>query len=248
MAKGLPDRVVTDLKDRVSTMTYRMQALHGEFPMTHRECLELVAPPQHIEFLMSATEWADVSSHENEMSVTVPYEIDGVFHPMVDLKMRTHAGKEPPLRPRLPRWHAVDDRLQKMVITWVDHRLATTRMAAAVEWVIEELALRCDSGQQVRYLWPAIMHLCKLSESEHTLRWVDKNGAYRAVKSTPHIGPHLRKALHATSEWLTKASLIDTIEEPRMGQVGITMSQRYDFYVVPKDADGESPVMLTREY
>jgi hypothetical protein len=216
---SLPEKVFEDLKNRTqSVMMWRMLQL-AHFDLTHRECLQLIAPPQHIDILFSVSDIADVQSSQDWMTVDVPYELDGVRNPSMLLYMRTHEGIEPPLRPRKIKWHGKQPEIEKKVTTWLEQRLIHGRLSATTKYVLGELQKLCDTGHQIRYLWPAIMHLTVKSESDHTGRWVDKYGAYRAVKSAPSISPELRKAMQDTSTWLTQASLLAEVPEAKVGQV-----------------------------
>lgn len=238
---SLPTRVVDALKDATSVVNCRMSWLH-QFEMTHRECLQLVAPPEHIDLLISATEWANVNTYESSMEVKIPATVDGVDHPEISLTMRTHAGQEPPIRPRAPRWRAAPPEVQLKAIKFAEHQLAVDRLTSLTKHIIEWMEDKCETGQQVRYLWPSIMHLCKLSGSEHVQRWVDKFGAYRAVKSAPHVPLYMRKAIQQTSELLTKAALLDEIKAPEEGEVAVCLVSRYTFW-----ADEECTILLTRD-
>lgn len=239
MPKAIPDKVVTQLRSQVEVMLYRHLQLHP-FDMTHDECLRLIAPSEHIEILKSVAQYADVSSHNDWVNLTVPYEIDGRDHPQVTMMMRTHEGVEPPLRPRAPVWRGfAPHHIQNKVINWMTHRLYHGRMASTSLYVLDTINNICDKGEQVRYLWPAVMHLFTSEQNEHAQRWRDKFGHYKGVKNTPGIEPALRKAMIETSTWLTQASLIADIPAQETGPVRIDLVRFDSFYF-----DGK--VLLTR--
>jgi hypothetical protein len=217
---SLPDKVLADLMQRSEVMMHRMLQL-AHFDLTHRECLQLIAPPEHIDILCSVSDIADVTSSHSWITVNVPYYIDGVSNPEVLLYMRTHEGVEPPLRPRVAKWHGKQPDIEQKVIAWVEQRLIHGRLCRTTKYVLGELQKLCDNGHQIRYLWPAIMHLTVGTDNDHTRRWVSKYGAYRAVKNAPAIPPELRKAMQDTATWLTQAALLAEVPPAEIGPVQI---------------------------
>jgi hypothetical protein len=217
---SLPDKVLADLMSRSEIMMHRMLQL-AHFDMTHRECLQLIAPPEHIDILSSVSDIADVASSQQWMRVEVPYVLDGVPKPSVLLYMRTHEGVEPPLRPRVAKWHGQQPDIERKITAWLEQRYVNGRLCRTVKYVLGELQTLCDTGHQIRYLWPAIMHLTVGTDNDHTRRWVNKYGAYRAVKNAPAIPPELRKAMQDTATWLTQAALLAEVPPAKIGQVQI---------------------------
>lgn len=207
---AIHDKVVEDLCARVQTMLTRHMCL-AHFHMTHRECLETIARPDHIDALMSLADVAKVPVYAEWVQVATPFELDGTENLRVQFYMRTHESKLPPLLPRFASWRYPGTSITARVADWMNTRLVNGRLAATTQEIIKHLSHSCDSGQQIRYMYPAILHLAALSDHDRTKAWVAKFGAHKAVKSTPPVEPFWRKAMIETSTWLTQASLLDEV-------------------------------------
>lgn len=217
---AIKSQVVAGLKEQVTLFGWRMAQL-VEFKMTHDECLHLLAPAWHHELLKTAADVAQINASYAYMTVEIPYEIDGIARPTVDITMRTHGGKDPPLNPKHPKWHACDPAIQRKVIAWAENYFATTRMAATTKWVIDQLAEMCDTGHQVRYLWPAVLHLASKSGHDEVEKWSAKYGVRVAPRNMPMITPAFRKILADTSQWCAQAAMLDEIKQQDFDQVTI---------------------------
>lgn len=179
-----------------------------EFDMTHEECINLVAPSHHIDILKKAAEYASVVSSENWMDLIVPAEIDGVEagYAKVLLYMRTHAEVTPPLMPRYPEWQP--KQAGHKVIQWLTKRFEIGRRFGTVAHVLHQLNMACDTGHQMRYMFPAVLHLCKGGVNPRMDRWMEKFTAYKACKHTPAVSPELKRAIQDASALLTSMALI----------------------------------------
>lgn len=242
MAKAMHDAVLTAMKSRVDTFHWRMLQLQP-FHLTHQECLDLVAPKHHHELLWTAAEVADVKGNIADMPVEIPYTLDGVHRPIFDLRMRTHEGIDPPLVPRQPKWQGGSLETQMKVTNWVDWYLRQGRMSATTKFVIEQLATICDTGHQVRFIWPAVLHLTAGSDDEKVRRWVDKHGVRVTPRHMPTITPAFRKVLTETSEWCAQAVLLSEVKKMEQHQVFISYHTAYPFTLQLE----ETGVALTRD-
>lgn len=200
------------------------------FEMTHRECIELVAPAEHIEILTNAAKYADIQASEDYMRLHIPATVDGETHLEVHLQMRTHGQKEPPLRPRTPQWTpglAAGDK----VIAYTEQRLVLGRRFGLAYYVLNELDRLCDSGSQMRYLWPVCMHLVKGAlDDSRTGKWAEKFAHFKACRSTPAISPQLKQAIQDTSALLTSAVLMgEDVHMPAAGEVDIHLEDMPSF-------------------
>lgn len=200
--------VVEHMEKQIAVMRDRMLALHP-FSMTHEECLELVAPPEHHTILRDALSIAMVRSSADWMAVTAPGNGE------VFLQMRTHGQKEPPLVPRSPRWHPCEP--GERVIQWVQKRIEIGRQFAIARWVLQELADKCETGAQVRYLWPSVLLLCGgVCEgsivADRVNRWKERNAAFKPQRSLPALSQGLKEDIRTTGAVLTAASMIDEID------------------------------------
>lgn len=190
-----------------------------KFEMTHDECLQLVAPPGDIDLLKRAADVAQLSAADDWMYVDVPDMLDGCSFPQVALMMRTHEQKIPPLRPRVPKWRGHD---HGKVTTWLEQRLIIGRRFGTARHVLNWLRNNCDTGHQVRYMFPAVMHLCSHAHNERLDKWIDKYGAYRPCRHTPAVSPELKRAIQGSAALLTASVLMgDDVAQETAGFVSI---------------------------
>lgn len=230
MARAMKPTVISTLQGRSKQFCWRfiqLQPMH----MTHDECLHLLAPTYHHELLKTAASVAEIERNgSNYMTVEIPYKLDGIDHPKIDLTMRTHEGQEPPLRPRAAKWQGQCPlAIQRKVTDWAEHYLRHTRMCATVNWVVEKLGEMCETGHQVRYLWPAVLHLAAKSDSEDTKKWVDKYGIRVVPRAMPQITPAFRRILTETSEWLAQGVLLEEVKPMEYHQVYPSRDSVYSF-------------------
>jgi hypothetical protein len=178
------------------------------FDMTHDECINLVAPSDHVDILKKASEYANIVSAESWMEVSVPAAIDGVEagYVKVLLFMRTHEEKRPPLKPRYPEWQP--GQAGPKVIEWLTKRYEIGRRFGTVRHVLHRLNMDCDNGHQLRYIFPAVLHLCKAGAHPRMDRWMEKFAAYKPCKHTPALSPELKRAVQDSSALLTSMALI----------------------------------------
>lgn len=178
------------------------------FDMTHDECINLVAPPDHVDILKKATEFASVVASESWMTLNVPAPIDGVEagYAKVMLYMRTHDEKKPPLMPRYPEWQP--GQAGAKVIAWLTKRFEIGRRFGTVQHVLYTLNMDCETGQQLRYMFPAVLHLCKDGRNPRMDRWMEKFAAYKPCKHTPVVSPELKRAIQDSGALLTSVALI----------------------------------------
>jgi hypothetical protein len=198
------------------------------FDMTHDECINLVAPSEHIPMLKEAAKIADINASEGWVNIQVPDIVDGEHNVGVALYMRTHAQKTPPLRPRNPWWQlpapGVIEAGDK-VIAWCTKRLEIGRRFGTANYVLQQLNNTCENGTQLRFMLPVVMHLCKPGMSPRMDKWVEKYAAFKACRHTPAVSPQLKKAIQDTSALLTSCALIgDDVPERASGEVDIDIS------------------------
>lgn len=213
-----------------------LRTLH--FEMTHEECLHLVAPSKHHEMLTLAATIANVNHGHHWMTLSVPAFVDGCNTERVKLLMRTHAEKTPPLTPRDPFWQLPTEQAPfiagEKVIAWLGQRYVLGRKFAVVREVLNWLNRNCENSTQVRYMFPAVMHLTKPGLDAKMDRWLAKYSDYKAVKSTPSVSPELKKAIQDASALLTQCALIgDELPEATRTEVLIEPMTWYEMSKFP---------------
>ncbi len=194
------------------------------FEMTHEECLDLVADKNHHELLLTAAKIAKVSASEDWFALRVPDTTDAGARAEVFLMMRTHGGKQPPLVPRYPYWQPGASGGEK-VIAWLRKRMEIGRRFGIARYALRNLNVLCDNGHQLRYMFPAVLHLCKAGMDDKLDRWMTKHAAFKTCPHTPALSPELRKGVQDASALLTTVALMDPdMPAPLVGEVDITES------------------------
>ncbi len=206
------------------------------FDLTHDECLELVALPEHINILRHAAKYADINAGNAYIGVRVPGPFLAADEQDVYITMRTHEGIDPPLRPRAPVWNANTVGAQK-VREWTAKRLELGKRFGVASYALTTLYYACDNGAQVRYLWPVCMHLVNGAEpGTRPALWGEKFAPYTRQRHLPVISTPLKKAIQDSSALLTSAVLIgeQNVYRDPFGQVeiGLGNTSVADFYGV----------------
>jgi hypothetical protein len=220
------------LKELYRKRDIYLRTLH--FDMTHEECIRLVAPPEHVDILTKAAEFADLKSSENWMQLSVPSEIDGVEAgcAQVLLQMRTHAQKSPPLVPRTPFWQVKASAAGDKVISWMCKRFEIGRRFGTVAHVLHRLNMDCENGHQLRYMFPALLHLCKAGADPKMDKWMEKHAAYKPCRHTPAVSPDLKRAIQDSGALLTSCSLMgDDVPSQLPGFVAISETSMQGFKI-----------------
>ncbi len=229
---AMHDEVLVSMLKRLSAKRELMVNLIP-FDMSHEECIHLVAPSEHIPILTSAAKYADIRASESWMYLQVPAVVDGEGSPTVALIMRTHAQKEPPLRPRTPEWQP--GAAGEKVIEWLTKRFEIGRRFGTASYVLTELNRNCDTGAQLRYMLPVVMHLCQPNVSPRMDKWAEKFATYKPCRFTPAVSPELKTAIQDTAALLTSSALIgEDVPERLPGEVDIGVNLLPPFKIAGK--------------
>lgn len=195
------------------------------FNITHEECINLVAPSEHIPILTQAAQVANINAYQNWMTLQVPAIVDDCSSPNVMLMMCTRAKKDPPLMPRNPWWQP-PSRLNipagDKVIAWLTKRYEFGRKFGTAQYVLQHLNRECENGRQLRYMLPPVLHLCKAGANVRMDTWMVKHAAYKPCRYAPALSPQLKRAVQDTAALLTSAMLIgDEVPERLPEEVDI---------------------------
>lgn len=177
-----------------------------EFEMTHDECINLVAPSEHVTILKEASKVANVKASQSWMHLIVPADVDGMPYQSVQLYMHTHAEQEPPLMPRDPQWQP--GQAGPKVIEWLDKRYKLGRRFGTARHVLYTLARECETGHQLRYMWPAVLNLCHAGGGDKMEKWMERFAAYKPCRHTPAVSREFKLAIQDSSALLTSCALI----------------------------------------
>lgn len=186
--------------------------------MTHEECLELIAPAEHIDILTKAAKYASTTASAAWMTVEVPGDIDGQTGQQVRLSMLAYGEKTPPLPPRYPQWQP--GKSGHKIIAWLNKRYEIGRRFGTAKYVINYLAAKCETSAQVRYMFPSILTLCRAEADPRMAKWVARHAEHRPCKHTPPVPAHIKAAIQDASALLTSSVLIgDDVPAPDWGYV-----------------------------
>jgi len=218
------DEVFEVMKDNIDEKKKIMLRLNP-FSMTHEELLSLLAPPEHVKILLEASNITSVRDSGWSV-VKVPAYVDDVAGVTCRFRMRTHAYKRPPLAPDPCSWQLTGSLAQiapaERVIRWLEFRYETGRKFGMLKHVLTELNKVCTHGSQLTYLMPTVSHLCKRGRSTRMDTWLDRFGAYKAVKNAPALSLAMRKATGDAAALLTSVALLgEDVPEPAEGEVEI---------------------------
>lgn len=186
--------------------------------MTHQECLELVAPAEHVDLLIKAAEFASVKASDAWMRVKIPGTVDGEIDQRAYLSMLTHAERSPPLQPKYPQWQP--GKSGHKIIEWLTKRYEIGRRFGTARYVLNYLDAECDNSAQLRYMFPSVLTLCQAEADPRMEKWIAKNAAYKPCKFAPAVPPYIKKAIQDASALLTSSVLIgEDVPLPDFGYV-----------------------------
>jgi hypothetical protein len=137
------------------------------------------------------------------------------------------------LRPRNAWWQWPEDVAGKKVIDWMQKRYEIGRRFGTVRHVLHMLNKGCDSGHQLRYMFPAVLHLCRAGRDPRMDKWMEKFAAYKACKHTPAVSPELKRAIQDSSALLTSAALLgEDVPIPMEPYVAISPAQSLENFKI----------------
>lgn len=211
----IPQRFINTMSLTINTLANRMKSLHP-MSLTHKEYLDLLAPPEHHQTLMDAAEFADVSSNLYKNIDFLHPSFEGIVDGPVSLFCTIHKpGKTMPLAPRnsvilkdAPK--EIRDKLAGWVLTVADINFNAARTRALMWWLNDN----CNTAAQVRFLWPTIVHIAALDEDTRSL--ADKMREIKKISTLPALPLEVTAACKSTSKWVAMMSLLsDDMETPK---------------------------------
>ena len=225
---AISEKVLTSMKYNNQKYLERYLKLHP-VSLTHDEYLDLLCNKEHHVILRDAAKYADVYASERWVECKVPVDFPDLREqPTLGYYARSHNGKEAPLIPRDIAWHG-DAPAAHKVVEWLAWRIDTGKKAALVEWLLSTFR-EWESAAKVRFVWPAIMQLCRPLSShedfnpERLEAWGKRNHAFKAQTSVPAMSREVREALKVTSQWLTACALLpEDMKDPPEGEVSLNL-------------------------
>lgn len=205
----------------LTRLNYKCELMVRTIPpvdMTHRECLELIAPAEHVDILTKAAKFASTRASDAYMTVEVPGDIGGQTGQKVRLSMLTYREKSPPLSPRCPQWQP--GKSGHKIIEWLAKRYEIGRRFGVAKYVLNYLNAECDNSAQLRYMFPSILTLCQAEADPRMEKWIERHAAYKPCKFAPAVPPYVKAAIQDASALLTSSVLIgDDVALPDAGYV-----------------------------
>jgi len=206
---AIPQRHLYQLENSITKLGEKWINFHN-VGFSHAEFLTMFAPEGHWEFLNSASEIAEVNAsggwRDSEFNDPRFTEAFGSSH--VRLMFQVHLiNNRAPLMPRnkvilasIPQ--DVRDKLTSWVIERTEIMFNINRVRAVLSW----LSTHCDSGPQIRFLWPSIIALASLNESTHDLG--DRLRELRPPRSLPALPSEVKAGCRMASTTIASAMLL----------------------------------------
>jgi hypothetical protein len=201
-----------------------MAASRPEPTITPLQLLNLLAPKEHRPILEIAPK---VGMFHSYYTYSTPYlswpgvERNGSENePQISF---TVAGGEI-LLPRAPTLQADAPReLVEEITQWVNFQLGAAKDFGRVIDVVTRLESICTSKSQLRYVWPPIVSLCKVSED--TKQLAEEMAELKTPKNPPSLNSELREACRQAATTVTSAMFFEEPEQPKAVQVTINFTQ-----------------------
>jgi hypothetical protein len=243
------------MKENIETAGRKMRTI-SSCALTHREAIELIAPPEHVETLFAAADIADVPSRDST-AVEIPFDLDDVARPSVTFLFRAALGKRNPLLPRYRDWYSFGcEDVAQRVLKHIEYLLVCARMERTCAFVLDELNENCRDGFQIRALWPVVQLLC--DEGQYTSKdyragyqlaanWRERHAVVKRHQSMPRVDPAFRKVLQETAAWVTQSRLLEPDAHQKDApepEAEPRVSRCYDFNCT--NMAGDASMLLTR--
>lgn len=200
------------IEDAISTLCNRVKCTLKTPTITYREMLQLIAPPEHVDFLLRVREIADVGRYGGRDSG--------------QLKIASHKGKDvsvefsvtgyegTPAMPNGPLWlnHFPENRALAVEL----ERCSREYADVAIEWglvktVFKYLNKHCKTVAQVRYLWPSVLGIMSVKDDLDGLR--RELTPLMVPRNLPSLPQEVRALCRQTSAIVATALLLPPLEE-----------------------------------
>lgn len=214
--------IYTKLTDRVGTLFERMKAAH-EIAFTKQEVVELIYPVEQREIMLRAGEWLETGYSYFPRSVTVECS-----DPAGLLYVSYTNDKGAPLPSKnCALQRDVPPELQARFDQWLSEYVEVSRAFGLVDKVFEKLWEKCDTPEQLRYMWPAVLTLCSVKEDERLKQFGEGLREFRPPRKMPFLSPEMREACRETAATVTAAALLPAdIAIDKLGDVRLSFSRR----------------------
>lgn len=207
--------------------------------VSYREMLQLIAPAEHIEFLLNARRIGDIGRYPGRDSDQIVIANHRGVN--VGVEFSVSGQDETPVMPYKPWLHHSPE--NKALINELV-RCAKEFADVAIDWgvvkaVYKYLNKHCKSPAQVRYFWPSILGIMSLNEDlddvrasiiEHTM-----------PRGLPSLPPEVRALCRQTAGIVATALLLPPLEDEPHVPEDVTITFKADsgamvvggYYVYP---------------
>jgi hypothetical protein len=135
--------------------------------------------------------------------------------------------KKHPAVPKHRDWMAANPEAVARVDAWLKQRWQLGVDYSRITRVLEVLNEICSSPQQVKFLWPSIVPLCKMNTSTRALASIMESA--RTPATIPTLSPELRQACRKTAGAIAVANLLgeppDVTPEVTITCAGISVTE-----------------------
>lgn len=208
--------IASAANSRLDEIAEHMCALTAPPPnFTVEDFLEAYVPAHHIGILRDA---ADIA-HARPISLymTVPH---------THVKLSFSSDKYLTPKNLYPQGNDASKKVFAELLRWENAVFEHHKMAAMSLHVFKHIVEACSTHAEVRYMWPAVVHLAPASVAYPRVQnFFNKVAEFKPVKSWPSVPPEIKRAMAETKEWLTTFKLVEneTPPEPTLPGMAATL-------------------------
>jgi hypothetical protein len=221
------ETAMSSLNAAIAELYYRMQQTNM-LELSHQELLDMFVPKGDHEVLLKIRHMTNehfVNDSFNYLWACLPHKVSAW-----ELRFQMHdtEGSKHPALPKHRNWIGGSHEAVTKINNWLQRRFTMGVDYSRIKQVLEILNKRCSNPQQIKFLWPSIMSLCKMR--------ADMRGIAAAMERarTPHtiptLSPELRQACRKTSGAIAVANLLgeppdDVTQEVTISCPGISVTE-----------------------
>lgn len=199
------------IENAINQLCRRVKRTLSVPTISYREMLQLIAPADHIEFLLHARKIADlgryVARSNGQKVITSQRGIN------VGVEFTVSGDEDSPVMPNRPLWldHFPENRhLVNELVTRAEEYANVAIDWGLVKTVFKYLNTHCKTPAHVHYLWPSIVGLMSMDEDLEGLR---QTIAPRNVpRGLPVLPPQVRVLCRQTAATIAMALMLPPLE------------------------------------
>jgi hypothetical protein len=202
------DTAVRHISEAILSLYVRMQHTNA-LELSHQDLLDLFVPKCDHDVLLRIRHISSETFLDRNLQVNwcVPERPKGLT-----FLMHNTADKKHPAAPKKLNWFGSEHKaIVTRIDSWLERRLALGVDYSRIQQVFGILNERCSSPQQVKFLWPSIVSLCKMNDATREIAYGME--AARTPASIPTLSPELRSACRKTAGAIAVANLLGELPD-----------------------------------